>query len=69
MVYQRTRGTDYCCNIAIYTYCPEKCGQAAARDLAGFAQEPAIRRTSEGFVGPNAVLGAGLGLWWRAGAL
>lgn len=35
----------------------------AGESIAGFAQETAIRRTSEGFVGPNALLGLGLGLY------
>jgi hypothetical protein len=51
-----------------YTYCPEKCGQAPQEMVAGFAQETAIRRTSEAFIGPNAALGAGLGLCVGAAA-
>jgi hypothetical protein len=37
--------------------------QAARDSVAGSAPETAIWRTSEGFVGPNALLGAGLGLF------
>ena len=36
--------------------------QAARDSVAGFAQESAIRRASEGFVGPNARAGRGFGL-------
>jgi hypothetical protein len=44
-----------------YTYCPEKCDRPPQEIVAGFAQETAIRRTAEAFIGPNAALLAGQG--------